>query len=61
MLQALILSTRHHGIKDANLSGRKLTAIMDLLLKQYQQVSLLLPVTHYSMLPLNSLHAQVKL
>ncbi|XP_035008340.1 centromere protein N [Hippoglossus stenolepis] len=36
--QALVLSTRHHTIKDANLSGRKLTAIRDLLMKQYQQV-----------------------
>ncbi|XP_026233474.1 centromere protein N [Anabas testudineus] len=36
--QALILSTRHQGIKDANLSGRKLAAIRDLLMKQYQQV-----------------------
>ncbi|XP_039986893.1 centromere protein N [Xiphias gladius] len=36
--QALVLSTRYHGIKDANLSGRKLTAIRDLLMRQYQQV-----------------------
>nr|XP_046241303.1 centromere protein N [Scatophagus argus] len=36
--QALVLSTRHHAIKDANLSGRKLTAIRDLLMRQYQQV-----------------------
>ncbi|XP_041839276.1 centromere protein N [Melanotaenia boesemani] len=36
--QALTLSTRHQAIKDANLSGRKLTAIRDLLMKQYQQV-----------------------
>lgn len=36
--QALILSTRYQAIKDANLSGRKLTAIRDLLMRQYQQV-----------------------
>lgn len=36
--QALLLSTRHQAIKDANLSGRKLTAIRDLLMRQYQQV-----------------------
>ncbi|XP_022600571.1 centromere protein N [Seriola dumerili] len=35
--QALVLSTRYHAIKDANLSGRKLTAIRDLLMRQYQQ------------------------
>ncbi|KAK2854119.1 hypothetical protein Q5P01_006780 [Channa striata] len=38
LTQALALSTRHQCIKDANLSGRKLTAIRDLLMKQYQQV-----------------------
>ncbi|KAM9410507.1 centromere protein N [Pholidichthys leucotaenia] len=36
--QALVLSTKHHGIKDANLSGRNLMAIRDLLMNQYQQV-----------------------
>ncbi|XP_072237344.1 centromere protein N [Leuresthes tenuis] len=36
--QALTLSTRHQAIKDANLSGRKLTAIRELLMRQYQQV-----------------------
>ncbi|XP_042344343.1 centromere protein N [Plectropomus leopardus] len=36
--QALVLSTRHQAVKDANLSGRKLTAIRDLLMRQYQQV-----------------------
>ncbi|XP_029354639.1 centromere protein N [Echeneis naucrates] len=36
--QALVLSTRYNVIKDANLSGRKLTAIRDLLMRQYQQV-----------------------
>ncbi|XP_026175929.1 centromere protein N [Mastacembelus armatus] len=36
--QALILSTRYQGFKDANLSGRKLTAIRDLLMKQYPLV-----------------------
>ncbi|MEQ2191687.1 hypothetical protein XENOCAPTIV_001116, partial [Xenoophorus captivus] len=35
---ALTLSTRHQGIKDANLSGQKLTAIRDLLMRQYQHV-----------------------
>lgn len=40
-LQAMVLSTRHQTIKDANLSGRKLTAIRDLLMRQYQQVRLL--------------------
>lgn len=40
-LQALILSTRYQAIKDANLSGRKLTAIRDLLMKQYLQVCLI--------------------
>ncbi|XP_060897351.1 centromere protein N [Labrus mixtus] len=36
--QALVLSTRYQTLKDANLSGRKLTAIRDLLMRQYQQV-----------------------
>ncbi|KAM7423999.1 hypothetical protein PAMA_000384 [Pampus argenteus] len=36
--QALILATRYQNIKDANLSGQKLTAIRDLLMRQYQQV-----------------------
>lgn len=36
--QALVLATRYSSIKDANLSGRKLTAIRDLLMKQFQQV-----------------------
>ncbi|XP_070690680.1 centromere protein N [Pempheris klunzingeri] len=36
--QAMVLSTRHQAIKNANLSGRKLTAIRNLLMKQYQQV-----------------------
>uniref|UniRef100_UPI0037E7059D centromere protein N n=1 Tax=Semicossyphus pulcher TaxID=241346 RepID=UPI0037E7059D len=36
--QALVLSTRYQAIKDANLSGRKLSAIRDLLMRQYQQV-----------------------
>ncbi|XP_008292976.1 centromere protein N [Stegastes partitus] len=38
LTQALVLSTRHQAIKDASLSGRKLTAIRDLLMRQYQQV-----------------------
>ncbi|XP_037549334.1 centromere protein N [Nematolebias whitei] len=38
LLQALTLSTRHQAIKDANLSGRKLTAIRDLLMREYQHV-----------------------
>ncbi|XP_028999887.1 centromere protein N [Betta splendens] len=38
LVQALILSTGYQGIKDANLSGQKLTAIRDLLMKQYQQI-----------------------
>ncbi|XP_061132037.1 centromere protein N isoform X1 [Syngnathus typhle] len=36
--QALIIATRHQSIKDANLSGRKLSAIRDLLMRQYEQV-----------------------
>ncbi|XP_024911568.1 centromere protein N isoform X2 [Cynoglossus semilaevis] len=36
--QALLLSTQYQTIKEANLSGRKLTAIRDLLMKQYQQM-----------------------
>ncbi|KAM6950002.1 centromere protein N [Lycodopsis pacificus] len=36
--QAMLLSTRHQAIKDANLSGRNLTAIRDLLMRKYQQV-----------------------
>ncbi|KAM6949716.1 centromere protein N-like isoform 2-T2 [Lycodopsis pacificus] len=35
--QAMLLSTRHQAIKDANLSGRNLTAIRDLLMRKYQQ------------------------
>lgn len=36
--QALVLATSYHAIKDANLSGRKFTAIRDLLMGQYEQV-----------------------
>ncbi|KAM3876984.1 LOW QUALITY PROTEIN: centromere protein N [Diretmus argenteus] len=36
--QALVLATRYSAINDVNLSGRKLTAIRDLLMRQYQQV-----------------------
>ncbi|XP_004067271.1 centromere protein N [Oryzias latipes] len=36
--QALTLATRHQGVKEANLSGRNLTSIRDLLMRQYQQV-----------------------
>ncbi|XP_028296956.1 centromere protein N [Gouania willdenowi] len=36
--QALVLSTRYQGIKDANLSGRNLAALRNLLMRQYQQV-----------------------
>ncbi|XP_016525848.1 centromere protein N isoform X3 [Poecilia formosa] len=39
LLQALTLSTKHQQIKAANLSGQKLTALRDLLMRQYQQVS----------------------
>ncbi|XP_028257993.1 centromere protein N [Parambassis ranga] len=35
--QALILSTKHQTIKDANLRGRNLSSIRDLLMRQYQQ------------------------
>ncbi|CAJ1048809.1 centromere protein N [Xyrichtys novacula] len=35
--QAMTLSTRYQAIKDANLSGRNLTAIRDLLMRQFQQ------------------------
>lgn len=38
LFQALVLSTRHQNIKDANLSGRNLTAIRAMLMRQYQQV-----------------------
>lgn len=36
--QALVLSTRHVSVNEAHLSGRSLTALRDLLMKQYQQV-----------------------
>ncbi|XP_062860550.1 centromere protein N [Trichomycterus rosablanca] len=36
--QALVLSTRHVSIKEAHLSARSLTAMRDLLMRQYQQV-----------------------
>lgn len=36
--QALVLATRYGSMKDAHLSGRNLTAIRDLLMRQYQQV-----------------------
>ncbi|KAF3832556.1 hypothetical protein F7725_026221 [Dissostichus mawsoni] len=35
---AMVLSTRYQYFKDANLSGRNLTAIRDLLMRKYQQV-----------------------
>ncbi|XP_072315541.1 centromere protein N [Eucyclogobius newberryi] len=38
LYQALVFATRYQSIKDANLSGRKLNAIRDLLMKQYKQV-----------------------
>ncbi|TSZ97541.1 Centromere protein N [Bagarius yarrelli] len=38
LYQALVLSTRHSAINEAHLSGRSLTALRDLLMKQYQQV-----------------------
>ncbi|XP_034418899.1 centromere protein N [Cyclopterus lumpus] len=49
--QALVLSTRYQAIKDANLSGRKLTAIRDLLMRKYQQV---FPTKYPSPLPENN-------
>lgn len=36
--QALVLATRHQAIKDANLHGRNLNALRDVLMRQYQQV-----------------------
>ncbi|XP_056463769.1 centromere protein N [Gadus chalcogrammus] len=36
--QALVLATRYSSMKDAGLSGRNLTAIRGLLMKQFQQV-----------------------
>ncbi|XP_068438374.1 centromere protein N isoform X3 [Clinocottus analis] len=48
--QALVLSTRYQAIKDANLSGRKLTPIRDLLMRKYQQV---FPIKYQSPLPEN--------
>ncbi|CAL9694694.1 unnamed protein product [Knipowitschia caucasica] len=38
LYQALVLATRYQSIKHANLSGRKLHGIRDLLMKQYEQV-----------------------
>ncbi|XP_034087462.1 centromere protein N [Gymnodraco acuticeps] len=38
LFQAMVLSTRYQYFKDANLSGRNLTAIRDLLMRKYQQV-----------------------
>ncbi|XP_069030268.1 centromere protein N [Embiotoca jacksoni] len=38
LTQALTQATRYEIIKDANLSGRNLSAIRDLLMRQYQQV-----------------------
>ncbi|KAF7699384.1 centromere protein N [Silurus meridionalis] len=38
LYQALVLSTRHAAINEAHLTGRSLTALRDLLMKQYQQV-----------------------
>ncbi|MCJ8733638.1 hypothetical protein PDJAM_G00225910 [Pangasius djambal] len=38
LYQALVLSTRHVSINEAHLTGRSLTAMRDLLMKQYQQV-----------------------
>lgn len=36
--QALVLATRYQAIKDANLHGRNLNALRDVLMRQYQQV-----------------------
>ncbi|KAJ8281361.1 hypothetical protein GJAV_G00066740 [Gymnothorax javanicus] len=41
--QALVLSTHYGGIKDVHLSGRSLTALRDLIMRQYEQV---FPVKH---------------
>ncbi|KAJ8340616.1 hypothetical protein SKAU_G00352490 [Synaphobranchus kaupii] len=41
--QALVLSAHYGGIKDVHLSGRCLTALRDLLMRQYKQV---FPVKH---------------
>ncbi|KAJ0055644.1 hypothetical protein NL108_006528, partial [Boleophthalmus pectinirostris] len=45
--QALVFATRYQSVKDANLSGRKLGAIRDLLMRQYEQIrcsySLIIP------------------
>uniref|UniRef100_A0A3B1KG82 Centromere protein N n=1 Tax=Astyanax mexicanus TaxID=7994 RepID=A0A3B1KG82_ASTMX len=38
LYQALVLATRHVSIKECHLSSRSLTAMRDLLMKQYQQV-----------------------
>ncbi|XP_076848646.1 centromere protein N isoform X2 [Brachyhypopomus gauderio] len=38
LYEALFLSCRYVSIKEAHLSGRSLTALRDLLMKQYQQV-----------------------
>ena len=40
VLQALVLACGYCSVKDAQLSGRKLTSIRDLLMRQYQQVGL---------------------
>lgn len=36
--QTLVLATRYQAMKDANLSGHKLSAIRDILMRQYEQV-----------------------
>ncbi|XP_056874650.1 centromere protein N [Takifugu flavidus] len=38
LCQALVLATRYQAIKDANLHGRNLDALRDVLMRQYQQV-----------------------
>ncbi|XP_011608650.2 centromere protein N [Takifugu rubripes] len=37
LCQALVLATRYQAIKDANLHGRNLDALRDVLMRQYQQ------------------------
>ncbi|XP_056268031.1 centromere protein N isoform X2 [Pseudoliparis swirei] len=55
--QALVLATRYQAIKDANLSGRKLTAIRDLLMRKYQQV---FPTKYPSPLPENNQNPHIE-
>uniref|UniRef100_A0A3B5K9D9 Centromere protein N n=1 Tax=Takifugu rubripes TaxID=31033 RepID=A0A3B5K9D9_TAKRU len=56
LCQALVLATRYQAIKDANLHGRNLDALRDVLMRQYQQVGHSEPLVEQSQLAAARVH-----